>query len=260
MNLHYPVREETATPEYILALLVGDHRLRVGLDPEADSDTKLSFETTVAEWRAACDLVGWKKLWPGLNTLFGTTLSEGQWQEILEPADTKTLRGLCEFLAKHVKRWRVIPARLAGRECFPAGAFLTVRSILAEAGLDTERIKPSTSLASLLRADPEVLTWKLGRVAAGILPPATIEIPVYSKSVVRTILACWLGLVCLASFQFGLVVGWLALIGGGWTICHFLRSRVLVVCFRRAGLHTFADLSRFISTGCRQPMGREAAP
>lgn len=62
VDVHYPTIDEPATPDYVLAVLRDMHRQQCQHDPEADPSAVLSFDTTVTEWRAACDLLGWRQL------------------------------------------------------------------------------------------------------------------------------------------------------------------------------------------------------
>jgi hypothetical protein len=56
-----------ATPAYVLDVIRDQHRQQCGYDPMADSDAELTFETTIAEWRDACDLLDWRRLGRALD-------------------------------------------------------------------------------------------------------------------------------------------------------------------------------------------------
>ena len=56
-----------ATPEFVLEVVRDSHRQQCAYDPEADPSAQLSFDTTVAQWRDACDLVGTKGLGVALD-------------------------------------------------------------------------------------------------------------------------------------------------------------------------------------------------
>ena len=104
MYLHYPTIDEPATPAYILAVIQDAHRQQCQYDPEADPEAVLTPETTVAEWRDACDLVGWRKLGLACNQEWGIEVSKNEWREILEPADRKRLSDVCRLIAEHARR------------------------------------------------------------------------------------------------------------------------------------------------------------
>lgn len=61
MDAHFPTIGEPATPDHVLAVLRDEHRQECQFDPEVDPQALLSFESTVAEWREACDLLGWRQ-------------------------------------------------------------------------------------------------------------------------------------------------------------------------------------------------------
>src|SRR5580704_15951986 len=70
MNVDYPVQEMPATPEYILAVIKDVYRQQCQYDPETEKNALLTFDSTIQEWRDACDLLGWQKLARALNDWF----------------------------------------------------------------------------------------------------------------------------------------------------------------------------------------------
>jgi hypothetical protein len=76
---HYPTIDEPATSEYVLSVLQDEHRQQCHYDDMADHDAKLSFETTVAEWREACDLVDSPELGRAYNQMWGINSSDQVW-------------------------------------------------------------------------------------------------------------------------------------------------------------------------------------
>ena len=71
------------TPEFVLAVIQDSHRQQCQYDPEADWDASLDFESTVSEWRDACDLLGWRRIMRSLNQEFGLDYSDDEWQAVL---------------------------------------------------------------------------------------------------------------------------------------------------------------------------------
>lgn len=166
MRIDYPTLDEPATPEYVLSVLQDAHRQVCRFDEVVDPDAVLTFETTVAEWRDACDLLGWRQLGRAYNEFWGITCSDSEWREALEPARRKRLSDVCGLIAKHALRPRVRPARLLGRTCAPAGTFLTIRSLLHQAGVPVEDITPSTPLEPY----PGAISWSSSKRSPGLLP------------------------------------------------------------------------------------------
>ena len=54
MNEHYPTIPVTATPEFVLDVLIDEYRQQLNYDPEAEPDVAIGFDSTVAQWRLAC--------------------------------------------------------------------------------------------------------------------------------------------------------------------------------------------------------------
>jgi len=216
MDVHYPPLNEPATPEYILAVIRDMHRQQCQWDPEADRDAELTLETTVAEWRDACELLGWKRLGRAYNVFWGVSITDAEWRAVLEPSPEKRLAGVCELLASHTTRPVISPARLFDCNCAPAGAFLTIRSLLYDAGEeDAGEIAPSTPLAPYFRRHTNVFLVSVSRLAPGALPPVRIRNPLYDAALLGSgvgLFAALIGvcfspwLAALGTFLF--VLGW----------------------------------------------------
>jgi hypothetical protein len=179
MNIDYPVQEVPATSEYVLAVIKDNHRQQCQVDPEAGKDILLTFDSTIDEWRQACDLLGWRKVAKAMNDWFKTDFSDEQWKAVLEPAKKKTLRGVCELLATKVRRMEIKPF---GNRCVNAGIFLTIRSYLKRAGAK-EQIKPSTPIAPFSRNYLGEFFDGIAKLEPGALPLVKIHTPFYNCSV-----------------------------------------------------------------------------
>src|ERR1051325_217542 len=151
MDTHYPTIDQPATPEYVLAVFNEMNRQQLCDSLGTPSpDKSLSFDSTVQDLVDAFEWFEWPS-WPELgrlcNELFIIDCSDADWEEVMEPAHEKRLAGVCEWIARHARRQAIRPARLLGRTCTSAGAFLTIRSMLQQAGADVAEIAPSTLLA-----------------------------------------------------------------------------------------------------------------
>ena len=193
MDVHYPTIDEPAVPEYVMAVLQDMHRQQCQSDPEADPGAVLSLDTTITEWRDACDLLGSKKLGRAHNEFWGISCSDAEWHAVLEPAGQKRLSGVCQLVAERTVRPVIRPARLFGSNCAPAGAFLTIRSLLHQAGEQVDDIAPSTPLASYARRHAAVFLGPVSRLSPGSLPPVRIRTPIYDAVVWSLLVA----LLCL---------------------------------------------------------------
>ncbi len=171
MNENYSTQDFPATPEYVLDVFRDNQRFTMicGLDPV------LEFDTTVQDWCATCDLYGWPTLFNSLNETWGIHATRSEWKRVLKPEKQRTLREVCEFIATRAIRPKIRPATLLGKECLPAGAFLTIRSILAQAGADPRRIAPSAPLEPYLNRHIIKLYMHIAKIAPGTFPEVNFE-------------------------------------------------------------------------------------
>ena len=234
-----------ATPEYVLSVIVDDHRQQSQYDPEADPDAVLTLDTTVAEWRNACDLVGWRGLGRALNDYWDIRCTDRQWETVLTPASQRTLRDVCSVIASHATRQVIRPVTLLGKPCDTAGAFLTVRSLLRQAGADVRPVRPSTPLAPYLRQHVEVFLGPISRLAPGALPPVEIRTPLYDRAVIGFVASLVL-----------IILGWLvsplcaalgAVSAGFFYALVWVAAKSRPASVEFGGVQTFRDLAMVLA-------------
>lgn len=236
-----PIPTTRAASEFILTVLAEEHRQQCQHDPEADPSATLSFTTTVAQWRDACDLLPWRQLARALTEHWQISASDDDWQGILEPAEERTLFDVCRFLSERAQHPNLAPRGYLGARCSAAAAFLGIRSALAAAGQDVSAVTPSTDLAPFLRTAARVFLTFGARTSPGSLPPIRIEAPGYNRCIIA-----------FSTFFFGCFVAayfqhwWLALALLGAAACAWLGIYVFarVLPPRRitfGSLQTFAD-------------------
>ncbi len=246
------------TAEDVLAWFIEDHRHQCQYDDAADPLARLAFETTVARWREACDLVPCRPLGRALNARFQTSFADSDWRSALEPAKVRTLRGVCELVASQAMAPSVEPLRLMGRDCRPAAYFLAVRDALRRSGADVSAIRPSSELNDHLRKHVWPVLDFCAKVAPGRLPPVHTAKPAYD--------------VCIGTFSASLVAMLIVrLIGENISACaNLLLAPCAAIAYvgswivaklppkhvRFGELRTFRDLSYAL---CR-PRETEAGP
>ncbi|HEV8069117.1 MAG TPA: hypothetical protein VGP76_15370 [Planctomycetaceae bacterium] len=257
MKVDYPPCEGPATAEYVLSVFQDQHRQLCALD-EGDPETAISFETTVSAWCQAHDLEGvlilavdWRGLARGLNKEWGINCSNAEWKSVLKPTRKKTLADVCQLIARHAKRPTVRPARMLGCAGRSAGAFLTIRSLLAQAGAGAQKITPSTPLEEYIRNYPFVFTGAISRLAPGILPTMCVRSAPFANIAMLCILASWIGIVfgafgnmpllIVASIFFFVLTGVLGFVLPAW--------KPATVEFGE--LQTFRDLAIVIAAGSK---------
>jgi len=242
--------DEPATAEYVLAVLRDVHRQQCEYDPEADPDADLTFESTVAEWRDACDLIDWRRLGRAYNHWWEINCSDAEWKRVLKPASKKRLAGVCELIARHTTRPRICPAGFLGASCAPAGAFLVIRSLLRQAGVNADTIAPSTPLAAYTSRHGKVFLGPILRLAPGALPVVRVRIPLFDD------VPCYLGIVGGLCMLGGMLAGWpVPTIGGcllyisAWLAAWIGARWGPPATCEFPGLSTFRDLARVIAEG-----------
>jgi hypothetical protein len=245
----YPAMEEPATPEYVLAVLRDMHRQQCQHDPEADPDAVLTFESTVADWRAACDLLGWRELGRAHNQLWDIACSDAEWREVLERADRRPLAGVCRLIAERTNRPRIRPARLLGSTCAPAGAFLTIRSLLHAVGAPAGEIAPSTPLAAYARRYAKVFLGPVSRLAPGALPPVRVRTPVYDGAGWGLLVALFCLLVGGCSGLHALTIAGVGLFALSYALTWYSARCLLPTSVEFGELRTFRDLAVVVARG-----------
>ena len=158
------------TKNDVLGTIRDSYRFAQKLDPEAEPGYDLTFDTTIEDWRTACDLLPAKKLGRALNVWFGVHFSDIDWMATLEPAKTATLGGVCDLVASRAKMPDIKEFPILGTECLSAGAFLAIRTALAKEGVPTEGVRPSTPLEPKSWRHVGPLIQAVGRIAPDVLP------------------------------------------------------------------------------------------
>jgi hypothetical protein len=169
MKNHYPIEWVPATPEYILRCIQEEWRQCAIVEEDAKPERQVpTFATTVHQWRDAMDLVWWSPLGHALNKQWRTRISEWQWFKALVPAREKTLRDVCNLLARQARRPAFPKTRLLGCMSGATGVFLVIRSLLETAGASPE-VRPSALLAPYLEKFPRVFDEEVSRLAPGLM-------------------------------------------------------------------------------------------
>lgn len=167
-----------ATREKILQVFQDSYRTALAYDPEAEPDVPIRPETTVAQLGLAFDWGRAKKLGPALGTYFGVDATRDEWLKVLTPGSQRTLADVCDFLVKKGARLPASePIRIFGTECDSAGAFLTLRSLLAEEGINVSDLRPSSGLAAFVKKKKRLhaLLLVMNKLAPGVLPEPLIR-------------------------------------------------------------------------------------
>jgi hypothetical protein len=243
-----------ASADFVLEAIRESHRHQCAFDPEADQSAELSPDTTVAEWRNACDLVGTDDLGAALNALWEINVSRDGWRAVLEPPKQRRLREVCQLIASHARRSVIRPSGALGAACAPAAAYWAIRGMLLRAGADPAALRPSSPISEVARRFPEVFLGPIARLAPGRLPTVSIRTPWHDAAFAV------LG-VGVAAMLAAPMLGWLGWIGAGlmtamiWTgivllltgfLCIWLTARLQPRQLRFGDVGTFRDLAEVI--------------
>jgi hypothetical protein len=158
MNVAYPTDEIPATTEYVLEVINAVIRSgRPGKDQQP-----LTLDMTIGEWFKQTD--GISRFVPLACTQWYEDLLEGLFGSFLPETTamrltrTNTLRDLCQPISDRMgTRQAIRPWRPLVGASRAAGAFLTLRSVLAKYEADVSNLSPSTPLN-----DPDLGCYLLG--------------------------------------------------------------------------------------------------
>ena len=73
-------------------------------------------------------------------------LTENEWESVLTPSSTRTLKDICELISKHSILKDIKPKKLLGQECLSSAVFLTLRKYLERRQVDISDLRPSSLL------------------------------------------------------------------------------------------------------------------
>jgi hypothetical protein len=204
---------------------------------------------------------------PILSQLYESFPGADWWNALCGRTRTRqsepTMKTLCEFIATRAEMVELRPVTVLGTPCLSAGAFLTVRTLLAGSGADVSRLGPSSPLEPYFGRH-ELQFWReLPKLAPGTLPPLRRE----SRSEGCALhcggtylLACIMASVAAnCGNRFGtpllLAAGITAIIGIAWTISSFCSRPA--IRYRFGDLHTFRDL---VAALLRRPLHMPTGP
>jgi hypothetical protein len=240
--------------DFVLEAIRESHRHQCAYDPEANPSVELSPDSTVADWRNACDLVATDDLGAALNALWEINVSRDDWRAVLEPPKQRRLREVCRLIASNAQRSIIRPAGALGAACAAAGAYWAIRGMLLRAGADPAALRPSEPIPEVARRFPEVFLGPIARLAPGRLPTVSIRTPWYDASLA----VLGIGVAAMLAAQ---TLDWFGWIGAGlmaamiWTgiallltgfLCTWLTARLRPREVRFGDIRTFRDLAEVI--------------
>ncbi len=174
-----PVKRRYITPDEAFEVIRECHELAFE-EGFADDEFDFTLRSTLKDW-GHFEVGAWGvrgdlawRTWVShanvLNEAYGIEVPLTEWKPVLTPLNKRTLGDVCTFLSTKAQVPVVPSPTLLGRPCRTAGAFLTVRSMLWEAGADTQDLRPSTPLDRYASAGFPGVHGDLFRVVPKLLP------------------------------------------------------------------------------------------
>lgn len=147
LHMNQPLNDRNFTVVEVFESLKQRHELLIKYD-EVES-IELTLETKVRDWQCYNDNMGrtWLHNAQLLNDWFDMDAPLAEWKAVLRPAKTKTLSDVCNFVARHARVMCIPEPNFLGRPCRTAGAFLLIRKLMSEAGVETVNLRPSSNIS-----------------------------------------------------------------------------------------------------------------
>ena len=177
---------ERYTSEEILQILIDLYNCQVYFDVEVDAGHKLTFQTTIREWRDVCNQIKPIPLAKSYHAEYNIKADMSELINILSNEDN-TLEVFCNYIAENSIKPTIIPIVSLGSVCLEAAIFKTLKSELEKKCVDTTDFKPSTNFAGFFlkytdevfrvvsKLSPGTLTYYkyeptiLGKISAALL-------------------------------------------------------------------------------------------
>ena len=221
------VRYRRLTPDEVLTELRLFCRDRLGMSADAIGEQVRPDAALgpLVEWTDDFD-------WGDLEPYFHVKLRRDWWAQ-WKP--DHTVGELCENLATGTLVPVLVPVTILGSPCESAGAFLTLKQMLADDGADVSELGPSSEVRPYLLAKPDVF----GRFRLATRGRLSLSDGVAPWSCLVGSLLVIAGAILIGSV--GVVWLWLFTLGaavGAFGLCRPTRDPML----HRDGLTTFRDL------------------
>lgn len=157
------------TSEEILQILIDFYQFQANFDPEVDKGQKLTFQTTIRDWRRICDLKEPVELAKYYHELFELETNESDLINVLSNGEVNTLKVFCDYLAENATKEEINPTMSMGIKCQEAAIFKTLKNKLEKRGIDTKDLKPSTEFAPFFDKHASELIEVVSKLAPGSL-------------------------------------------------------------------------------------------
>jgi hypothetical protein len=245
----YEIRTRPMTSDEVLVALVVFARPGDGSEPLLGECTPLADATRDDPAGCVAAEFGnglWADAGNRLNELFGVSLDREAWRGAFKPKRSRTVGNVCDLIARHAKVPMIEPVVVLGDRSLAAGAFLVLRRIFADAGVDVSTLRPSSPLRPYLRRNFGAVLPQLLRVAPRDLPHVTVDAPVHVA--LGWGMTTGFGMLAMSRFVPPLVTIGAAAFGVAFLLASWICARVVKPLDVHLGnARTFADLARVLA-------------
>ncbi len=153
----------------ILKMLISQYHFQTEFDPVVIKGMEPNYESTIFEWREACDLISPAELAKVYRETFKIKQPISELESILIDEDKNTLSEFCDYISQYAERQNIEPIKLLGQNCQTASIFRTLKQNLSEKGADTTDLRPSTKINDFFLKSDGILFDEVNRIAPGTM-------------------------------------------------------------------------------------------
>lgn len=146
------------TPEEVLTYL----RLIPDQSPDIIAKREIQLDTPLSRWAKWWDCPQFPMSADFARWLFGSEISDEDWQGAVEPRNDRTVRDVCEVIARSIRVPIVPTVSVFGTTCRKAGAFLLIKKLMSDAGADVSKLAPSTPLSKFSKRGLPAIRNEIG--------------------------------------------------------------------------------------------------
>lgn len=153
----------------IFQILISEYQFLIEFDPVVIKGMDFDLESSIFEWKDACDLVDSKTLAKIYHKKFRIDRPTSELENIFLDENNRTVFDFCEYISKHAKRENIKPIKLLGQNCQTASIFRTLKQNLTKKGVDTTQLKPSSEINPFFLKYGGILIDEVNRIAPGTM-------------------------------------------------------------------------------------------
>lgn len=207
----------------------------------------VDFDTTVAEFVSELpdsDVMCWWDVAGMLNATLCINVPLSAWRPALTPRRKRVLLDVCHLVAQFRCVPHVRSARVLGRSCQAAGAFLAIRELCRQRAIPVDDLRPSTRLEPFLRENLTRILIDLRLLAGPRTPCVDLEFSKHPLTAGKLAVRAMAAVLFLAAVPLGAVSCWYSGPVGLLAVMIWIGTdRQDLAAIRLGDLRDFRDLS-----------------